>query len=126
MCNNIRKQTQRHLGSLKASSGISGLTAQSGPPTFPCGKTLSSTREFTLHDPLALQTMKSQDHCEAEHLFHKNRPSLNQLKRGKKIKKELRETIGKKNCTFEWNNCWCLSSGIDNLTKGVRVFSLFF
>lgn len=86
MCNNIRKQTQRHLGSLKASSGLSGLTAQSGPPTFPCGKPLSSTREFTLSDPLAFQTMRSQDHCEAENLFHKNRPLLKQLKRGKNRK----------------------------------------
>lgn len=82
MCNNIRKQTQMHLGSLKASSGLSGLTGQSGPPTFPRGKTLSM-REFTLSDPLAFQTMRSQDHCEAKILFHKNRPSLNQLKRRK-------------------------------------------
>ena len=126
MCNNIRKQTERHLGSLKASSGLSGLTAQSGPPTFPCGKTLSSMREFTLSDPLAFRTMRSQDHCEAENLFHMNRPSLNSLKRGKKIKKEPRETIRKKNWPFEWNNCWCLSAGIDILTKGVSVCSLLY
>lgn len=83
MCSNIRKQTQRHLGNLKASSGLSGLTAQSGPPTFPCAKTLPSMREFTLSDPLAFQTMRSQDHCEAEKSFHKSSSLLNQLRREK-------------------------------------------
>lgn len=44
----------------------------------------------------------------------------------KTLKKEPGETSGKKNWTFEWNNCWCLSSGIDILTKSVRVFSRMF
>lgn len=68
--------------------------------------------------------MRSQDHCEAENLFHRNRPLLNQLKRGGE-KKEPRETIRKKNWTSEWSNCWCLSSGTDVLTKDVS-FSLMF